>query len=361
MLVLVLALARCGGGGAPRSPDGAAVDRPAIDARTGPGDAPAVAPDTGAAPDARAPDTVPVPQAPGPVDVDAGAAEVGPALAGCPGPEAYVGNRDWRGRLEIAAPGFQRCGYWVESSGSVDPRSTSNSLKATLAAKSIATVPPGSYPMIDEPGPAPVALPLCFRGRDGKTAAPGTGTIARRAYAGDPTFDFTLPVPGRGVVRASAPAQGNPAVARDFSSVWLCQDASCPPGKIVFHVPCQVPGLTPAQHRVSFDGGQVELTVEIDRKGGGLGTERGEFTRATGSFKGVAFDQRDYFQLIYAPEHHHFVRHLAVLFDAPVDGACGLEFVNLAGTPSLVRTASAFTVDCQLNRLAELKVTTATL
>lgn len=360
MVFLGLALARCGGGGAPRSPDGAAVDRPASDARAGQADAPAVAPDSGAAPDARAPDarapeTAPVPDA-GPADAS-GAGEAGPVLAGCPGPEAYVGNRDWRSRLEIAAPGFQRCAYWAESSGSVDHRSTSNRLKATLAAKSIATVPPGSYPLIDELGPAPFALPLCFRVQGGTTATAGTGTIGRRTYAGDPVFDFILPVPGQGVVQASALAQpGNPAVARDISSVSLCDDATCPPsGKIVFFVPCRIEGLTPEQHRVSFDGGQVDLTVEIDKTSAGLGTEAGQFTRARGSYKGVAFDQTDYFRLIYSPEHHHFVRHFAVLFEAPIDGACGLEVVNLAAGP-MVRTVSAFPVDCQLNRLGELKV-----
>jgi hypothetical protein len=83
------------------------------------------------------------------------------------------------------------------------------------------------------------------------------------------------------------------------------------------------------------------------------------FARASGSYRGVAFDQRDYFKLVYSPEHHHFTRHFAVLFDAPIEGACGLELINLPGPPN-AKPLRAWTVDCQLGRLAEVPVTGAT-
>jgi hypothetical protein len=56
----------------------------------------------------------------------------------------------------------------------------------------------------------------------------------------------------------------------------------------------------------------------------------------------------------------HFVRHFAVLFDAPIDGACGLEIANLA-LPIAGRQARVYRVDCQLGRLGELKVSDVTL
>jgi hypothetical protein len=287
----------------------------------------------------------------------AAAADTAPAFAGCPGPEAYVGNSAWRDTLHIAGPPPRRCGYWVESNGSIDPNNTMNSLKQTLAAKAIATIAPGTYKLIDGAGPAPFNLPFCFQRGDGRTTATSTGTIGRRAYAGASVFDITLPLSNMGVIRTSLLPVGTGALTYDdLNSLWLCQDATCAPGQIVFFVSCAPQGLTPETHTIRFEGGEVQLTVAIDRKGGGLGTEAAETTRATGTFKGVTFNQADYFKLIYSPEHHHFVRHFGVLFDTPVDGTCGLEVVNVGSSASNRRATRVFAVDCQLSRLGELKV-----
>jgi hypothetical protein len=107
---------------------------------------------------------------------------------------------------------------------------------------------------------------------------------------------------------------------------------------------------------VTLENGSIELSVTIYRAGIGAGTEPAVFNRASGSFRGVAFDQRDYFKLVYSPEHHHFTRNYAVFFDAPIAGACGLEIVNLPGPPS-TRPVHAYAIDCQLGRQSEVKVT----
>ena len=85
-------------------------------------------------------------------------------------------------------------------------------------------------------------------------------------------------------------------------------------------------------------------------------TEPGAFVRAHGTFKGKAFDQRDYCKLVYNPAHHHFVRNFAVLFDSPIDGACGFQVTGLepfddTGTPNV-----AARVDCALNEGAAIGI-----
>jgi hypothetical protein len=108
------------------------------------------------------------------------------------------------------------------------------------------------------------------------------------------------------------------------------------------------------RHTVTFEGGSVELLSTIEKGGVSAGTEAGDFHRASGTYRGTSFDQRDYFKLIYSPEHHHLVRNYAVLFDAPIGGACGLEIINLPGDQKPVHV---YAVDCQLTRQSELKVT----
>ena len=77
--------------------------------------------------------------------------------------------------------------------------------------------------------------------------------------------------------------------------------------------------------------------------------------RATGTFRGTDFDQRDFFKLVYNPSHHHFERHFAVLFDAPIDGVCGIEVENLEPWDDYQPDA-AYAVDCALDRLSTLTV-----
>jgi hypothetical protein len=67
-------------------------------------------------------------------------------------------------------------------------------------------------------------------------------------------------------------------------------------------------------------------------------------------------NQRDYWKLVYNPAHHHFVRNFAVLFDSPIDGACGIQVTGLepfddTGTPN-----AAAQVDCSLNEGAAIGI-----
>ena len=106
-------------------------------------------------------------------------------------------------------------------------------------------------------------------------------------------------------------------------------------------------------HELTFDGGNVDLFLE---KGDSAeSTEPAAFVRAAGTLDNIAFDQNNYFKLIYNPEHHHFSRDFAVLFDTPLGESCGLKFVNLDPWNEEPES-EAYRIDCSLNNLSRLTI-----
>jgi hypothetical protein len=290
---------------------------------------------------------------PGDAGPPATSPDAGALFAGCPGPEAYVGNPAWRDALVIGA-GARLCSRWVESNGSLDNNNTANSLRQTLARKVMSSVAAGTYKLPAAPGQVPFGLPVCLVRPDRPPVATGTGTIARGTFGAAQTFQIVLPITGMGLVRVNLLKEGQaPLTIEGVDDLQHCPDGKCDPGVGVYFSGC-FHGGTMLRHMVSFEGGTVELLSTIDSSGISAGTEAGDFHRASGTFRGASFDQRDYFKLIYSPEHHHFIRNYAVLFDAPIGGACGLEVVNLPGD---LRKVHAYAVDCQLGRQSELAVT----
>ena len=104
-------------------------------------------------------------------------------------------------------------------------------------------------------------------------------------------------------------------------------------------------------------GGGDEAHLELHIGQSFASTEPGAFVRAHGRFAGTDFDQSDYFHLVYNPTHHHFSRDFAVFFDAPIDGACGIEIAHLETHDQDSEPDVAYAVDCELGRLRELSVT----
>ena len=111
-------------------------------------------------------------------------------------------------------------------------------------------------------------------------------------------------------------------------------------------------------HTVEFEGGEVTFDLRIGDSF--AGTEPGAFVEARGTYADAAFLQKDYFKLVYHPAHHHFERAFVVLFDEPLAGACGIEVSGLEPFGDDVPDA-AFTVDCNLEHLDELTVTSHSL
>ena len=144
-------------------------------------------------------------------------------------------------------------------------------------------------------------------------------------------------------------------------SAMLCEDTSlCVLLDDLRFDSCTHASSTLNTHLIELvDGSSVDFHLRIGQSM--ASTEPGAFVRAVGTFAGISFDQQDYFHLVYRPEHHHFVRHFAVLFDEPIQGACGLEVSNVEPWYGTSDSAVAYTVDCDLNRIEELTISRVTV
>jgi hypothetical protein len=120
---------------------------------------------------------------------------------------------------------------------------------------------------------------------------------------------------------------------------------------------CRFDTVRRERHAVEFQGGSLLLDLHI---GDSLAsTEPALFVRGTGVLDGTSFDQRDYWHLIYNPEHHHFERDFIVLFDQPIAGACGLRASNFDPWKD-PPPAQLSTVDCSLTEIDARSVTSET-
>jgi hypothetical protein len=80
-------------------------------------------------------------------------------------------------------------------------------------------------------------------------------------------------------------------------------------------------------HTLELAGGSIVLKV---RMGDSMAsTEPAAFISGSGVLDDKQFSQEDYWKPIYRPEHHHFSRDFAVLFDEPISGACGVRMLKL--------------------------------
>lgn len=85
------------------------------------------------------------------------------------------------------------------------------------------------------------------------------------------------------------------------------------------------------------------------------------FDRAAGDHAGTSFEQQNHFKLIHFPESLDAAwNSFAVLFDEPIDGACGVSFTNLGPNEEEARS-SASLVDCELNEIGAIEILEATL
>jgi len=112
--------------------------------------------------------------------------------------------------------------------------------------------------------------------------------------------------------------------------------------------PCRDDGWVRNEHTVTFEGGEIALELLLGDAP--VITAPSGFTRATGTLDGVAFDVTDYFQLLYHPDHHHFGRHFAVIFDAPIGDVCALRVEDVDGQAGTT-TARVSTAACDLTVL----------
>ncbi len=281
----------------------------------------------------------------------------------CPSADDYAGDSSWPHTLEVTDEAIY-CATFNET----------RTLKEELAAKALLRVTPGSYRLPDA-DTAGLGLPLCVAfGQEGMAvaAAPGAMTYQAGTYADIVTHRYRfvehLPDPERrieaslsvGLLAGQMPGMlvdGSAPDAFDESApsatFTLCQGASedCVVDRLFGS--CTHENATLHLHEVELDTGNVLLELRIGSSF--AGTEPGAFVRASGSFRGTAFDQQDYFKLVYHPTHHHFERYFAVLFDEPIGGVCGVEIGGLEPFDDYAED-DAYAVDCELNRLQPLSV-----
>jgi len=308
----------------------------------------------GAGTDASAPDAA----------ADAGSPDAGSdPFAGCPGPGDAVGDGAWTNALQVTADALY-CGRFNEG----------RTLPQELQTKVMLRIAAGSYALPSSGTGHPFRLPVCLLLGDGQLLVPGEGSADHGGSASveNVSFHQQLPAPdgrrfqgrldfagGSGGITLDGSENGMSGLERfsfelcdgggDCYSIDAASFDSCSHGSSTLH-----------RHRVSFEGGEVSFDLRIGTSF--AGTEPGAFVRAWGTYQGTSFDLRDYFALVYNPEHHHFSRDFAVLFEAPIGGVCGLELGGLEPSYDGVAPADdtpdfGYAVDCGLARMGALGLT----
>jgi hypothetical protein len=250
-------------------------------------------------------------------------------------------------------------------------------LKQELAAKALLRITPGRYAL---PGADrdDLGLPSCLRFGATSRAIPVTGGQA--TYTADPfdgqvihRYQFTQTLVADGNARRlrtefldRTPATETPAFVLDGTEVdFAAQDfirylTLCPAdgdcAADTFFDSCEHRSARLHSHALTLGSGAGTVTFELRISESFSSTEPGAFVRASGTFRGTPFEQRDYWKLVYNPAHHHFVRNFAVLFDEPIDGVCGIQVMGLEPLDDALTPDVAATVDCELNETGPLTV-----
>lgn len=286
--------------------------------------------------------------------------------AGCPTAADYPGQETFPHTLEVSDEAVY-CATFTDT----------GTLQEELQRKAQLRVAPGSYRLPAAPRNG-LALPVCVAFGEGATplgAVPQATTYQAQTFEGAVTHHYTFEerVPENrrlGIeLYLTQPVGQSPGFLLDGD--WLDPNGDegaalsvtlCPEGDSCFPVQsfdsCTHASSTLNRHEVVLDSGSVTLDLRLGDSF--AGTEPGAFVRASGTFRGVAFEQGDYYKLVYSPTHHHFERDFAVLFDEPIDGVCGIEITGLEPIDQEV-VDEAYAVDCGLERLEPLTVTSHTL
>jgi len=281
----------------------------------------------------------------------------------------YVGSDSWRGTLRVSGKPFAVCGA---------PREY-RPLEKDLALKAVLRMPSGEYPLPEMAGTQSLTLPICLQTRSAAPLASAGGRVVTVLQTLDNRsshrFRFTQPMSSGASVQLDAavyPENGsfpelrlNPQGSTDkideYQHFSLCEEEECSGVDDVHFLPCNPTDYALARHRVEFEGGHVilDLRVAVPKPGQATaGTEPAQFVRAQGELDGQSFEQADYFRLAYSPEHHHFVRSFAVVFDAPIAEACALRIEGLDPFDGGESVGTVSTADCALNVVEERDLTT---
>lgn len=285
----------------------------------------------------------------------------------CPDNSSFVGDDAWTGQLSVT-DGALFCSSANEG----------RTLLQEKASKSRLRLIPGDYRLPTVEGHHNIGFAACIeQGAAGPAlSGPGATDVSPSSFAGttytylngaqpmsqgdqDWTLDHTLVLAGpEGQDPAPLTIDGkeNDAVSGTGASFVLHRAGTDAYAlEAMAYAPCMDPTWDENIHSVQFDGGEIDIHLYLGLNGLIL-TGPSAFTRATGSLDGTNFDIDSFYQLIYRPGHHHFDRHFALIFDAPIGAACALLIEDLDYQEGTT-TATVHTADCDLTSLEARNVT----
>ena len=292
---------------------------------------------------------------------DSGGGGTEPIWDWCPDRSSFVGDAGWTGSLTVTE-GALFCSSANEG----------RTLPQEKAAKSRLRLIPGDYALPTVEGHHNIGFAACIEQGAAGPALNGAGAtdVSPSTFAGttytylngaqplvqgdqDWTLDHTLVLAGpegQDPAPLSIDGKENDAVSGTGASFVLHEAGTDPYAlESMAYAPCMDPTWDENIHTIQFEGGEVEIHLYLGLNGIIL-TGPSAFTRATGSLDGSSFDLDSFYQLIYRPGHHHFDRHFAVIFDAPIGDACALLIEDLDYQEGTT-TAIVHTADCDLTAL----------
>lgn len=286
----------------------------------------------------------------------------------CPEASTAVGDPSWTGQLQAGGDAV----YCVVPS-------ESRSLEENLAMKAMWRVIEGEYPLPTVTGDYTIGLPSCVEFADGRgistdSSGPATANVSTygstdylyvqwlepmSGIEGDWSMGQAVSLTGAGGAYDPLLLDGDGRSATDeqgFQGVLNPNlDGEWSADSRLFDT-CYSTHWRTDTHDITFGGGTLHLELQIGTSD--AGTEPSAFIRASGELDGTAWSQESYWSLIYAPEHHHFGRHFAVLLPEEIGGACGLRVEGL-GTEDGVGAVLS-TTDCTLAAVETRVLTGAT-
>ncbi len=270
-------------------------------------------------------------------DTDSDTDTTDPDWEYCPPSTAWIGDETWTGTITATTEAMY-CGAFDEE----------RTLEQELEAKMLVKIPRGTYKVPIAEGKYELSLPVCTKTANSSlqpqvVAKPGTAEVSVNPWSGTEyitvnslqplvlPLDATpwwfqpsyLLVGKKGATPDVLTLDGGPNSSTGAGiALYVYAD-----GKDQYDVTtvqaktCRDATWTKNTHEITFEGGNIVLELWLGENT--TQTAPGMFTRAYGYLDdGGSFDSTDYFQLIYRPDHHHFGRHFAVLFDSPIGKAC---------------------------------------
>lgn len=284
----------------------------------------------------------------------------------CPSVEDYQGG-NWNWALDVKE-GALYCSRFEEG----------RSLETEIENKAKLRFISGTFPIPDTAGDYGMRLPVCIKFLEGPNhpllAEAGDLSIAINEEYGNLDIHLVQPMVDGNQndwqldLRVQVPLDEAPSIRLDgvhpllsfdndrFISIDLCK-GECQNSyqDRRWFDSCSFVNAPLHKHHVTFDGGQVHYDMRVGFSF--ASTEPGLFVRAHGQLGDTAFEQTDFWKLIYRPQHHHFAADYAVIFDAPISGACGLKTIGLSRWSAGDPPAHMYSINCDLSSIEELSIT----